>query len=329
MTNVLVLGGTGFLGAHLVRFLALFGHDVTLSTRGTTNPDLFEDVPKLNGDRDGDMSRLAGTSWDVIYDLSGQHPRHVRDVAALVNDDAHYVFISTGNVYSDMSVEGPLTEDSPVFDVAEGDVDPNSMDAYGQFKALSESEVRRRFARHHIVRPGVIVGLGDPSDRLTYWVMRFADSGRHIVPEAIDASLQFIDVRDLAEWLVHLGMAAESGTFNAVAPPTTLSSFLSEVERVAGSSVDRIGISESFLEDHQIRPWLDIPMWLPPSDTSRHAFFNVEARLARHHGLKTRSAEENIRGILDCSDGVRLRDHPRHGLSAAKEVDLVGVLGAP
>lgn len=173
----------------------------------------------------------------------------------------------------DMScLAGTWSEDSPVFDVAEGDVDLNSMDAYGQFKALAESEARRRFARHHIVRPGVIVGSGDPSDRLTYWVTRFADSGRQIVPEAIDASLQFIDVRDLADWLVHLGVAAESGTFNAVAPSTTLSSFLDDVERVSGSSVERITVTEDFMEENQIRPWLDIPMWLPPSDTYRWTF---------------------------------------------------------
>ena len=328
MTKVLVLGGNGFLGSHLVWALIVTGHDVALSNRGKTDSSASDALPVLAGDRDGDMSCLVGTKWDVIYDLSGQHPGHVRAVAARVNRDAHYVFVSTGNAYSDMSVDGPWTEDSPVFDTPEEKVDPGSVDAYGQFKALSELEVRRRFAHHHIVRPGVIVGPGDPSDRLTYWVTRFAESGPHVVPEHIGAPLQFVDVRDLAAWLAHLGSVSESSIFNAVAPPTTLASFLDEVGRVSGSSVDRIAMSESFIAEHQVRPWLDIPMWLPPSDISRRAFFNIDHRHAVAHGLSTKETAEVIRGILDWADRKRLRDEPRYGLSVARETDLMMALGA-
>lgn len=326
MQRTLVIGGTHFLGIHVVEQLLKAGHDVTLSNRGETNPDAFPQLPTLIGDRDTDMSCLEGTTWDVIYDLSGYEPKHVENVANYVNNDTTYVFVSTVNVYSDASGLNPLTKESPVFSASLDEIDRESMDAYGQLKALAEQEVRLRFPQHQVVRPGVICGPGDPSDRLTYWVTRFAESGPHIVPEAEDVPLQFIDVRDLASWLISLGSVSNSGTYNAVAPRTTLSEFLSQVERISDSSVERISLSESAMLEYDVTPWVQIPMWLPPSDISKQAFFNVEAGDAPSLGLITRNSADTIQGILEWADVERLKTEPRYGMSSEQEINLIAAI---
>jgi 2'-hydroxyisoflavone reductase len=326
MRKALVLGGTQFLGIHVVERLVDAGFDVTLSNRGKTNPEAFPHLQTLTGDRDANMSCLAGMTWDVIYDLSGHEPKHVEEVASHVNSDARYIFVSTVNVYADTSGKDPITEESSIFSTPFHEIDPESMDAYGQLKALAEAQVRTRFSQHHVVRPGVICGPGDPSDRLTYWTTRFSESGPHIVPEAVNASLQFIDVRDLAGWLVSLGCEPRSGTYNAVAPRTTLSEYLSEVERISGSSVERVALSVSAMEEYDIMPWVQIPLWLPPSVTSKQAFFNIGAGNATSRGFTTRTPAKTIQGILEWADADRLKTEPRYGLSADKEAQLIAAL---
>ncbi|SMY03026.1 NAD-dependent epimerase/dehydratase family protein [Brevibacterium antiquum] len=326
MQRALVLGGTQFLGVHVVERLLDAGYDVTLSNRGETNPEAFPHLQTLLADRDSNMACLEGSAWDVIYDLSGHEPEHIAKVANHVNNDARYIFVSTINVYADTSGTDPITENSIVFTTPFDEVDPESMDAYGQLKALAEAEVRAHFPQHHVVRPGVICGPGDPSDRLTYWATRFAESGPHIVPEAQEVSLQFIDVRDLAGWLVSLGSEPHSGTYNAVAPRTTLSAFLSEIERISGSSVERVALSESAMKKHEVMPWVQIPMWLPTSDTGKQAFFNIDASDATRRGLMTRRSPDTIQAILEWADGERLKTEPRYGLSSDQETDLIAVL---
>lgn len=326
MRKALVLGGTQFLGVHVVERLLDAGYDVTLSNRGVTDPGAFPYLETLVGDRGSDMACLAGTSWDLVYDLSGHEPKHVEMVAHRVNVDARYVFVSTINVYANTSGPDPITEESSAFTTPVDEVDPESMGAYGQLKALVEAAIRAHFPQHHVVRPGVICGPGDPSDRVTYWATRFAQSGPHIVPEPQSASLQFIDVRDLAEWLVALGSDPVSGTYNAVAPRTTLSEFLTEIERVSGSSVERIPLSESAMKNHGVTPWVQIPMWLPPSDTTKRAFFDIDAGAARARGLVTRTPADTIRALLEWADAERLNAAPRYGLSSDREDSLIAAL---
>lgn len=321
MGRVLVLGGTEFLGVHLVERLLDAGHDVTLFNRGETNPGAFPGVPKLLGDRDGDLSRLGGTTWDSVYDLSGYEPAHVERVACHINTDAQYIFLSTVNVYSDMS-EGPLSENSPIMQTPLGQVDPESGSAYGELKALAETAVRGLFDKHVVVRPTVICGPLDPSDRVTYWVTRWAESGHHLRPEPAQVPVQFIDARDLADWLVHLQGRDGVGTFNAAAPSTTLRHFLDEISTHTNSEITEAGITEEFMREHDVAPWKDIPMWLPPSDRAMSAFFQVDATLAIDAGLRIRTTAETIDGILGWADTRRLSDEPRYGLTRDREVEL-------
>lgn len=326
MRKALVLGGTQFLGLHLVERLIDAGYEVTLCNRGQTNPGAFPQLRTILGNRDGNMSGLDGTCWDIVYDLSADGPGHIVNVAGRINRDTRYVFVSTINVYADTSGDGPVAEDDSVFTTPWERVDPEAAESYGQLKALAESEVRSNFRDHHIVRPGVISGPGDPSDRLAYWVTRFADSGPHIVPEPADTPVQFIDVRDLADWLVELGTVAGNVTCNAVGQRTTLSALLTAVERVSGSSVERVALTIAEMRKHQVAAWTDIPLWLPPSDTSKRSFFNMATTGAEAQGFRARSIEQTIRDLLSWADAKQLRSAPRYGLSAAREAELISAI---
>lgn len=317
-----MLGGTKFLGIHLVERLSKSGFDVVLCNRGETNPSAFPGLTTLIGDRDGDMSVICDGEWDTVYDLSGYTPGHVEAVADAIGDETHYVFVSTINVYSDMSGTF-LSENSPVMDTPLAGIDSEAPTAYGALKALAERVVRQRFTSHTIIRPAVISGPLDPSDRLTYWVTRWAESGPRILPTPSDVPLQFIDVRDLANWLLALHASPANTTFNAAAPQTTLREFLDEVTQVAGSQVAGLEISEAFMKEYDVVPWVDMPMWLPPSDTEMTAFFQVDPSAATKAGLTTRPVAETIRGILDWADAERLASEPRHGLSRTKEQELL------
>ena len=181
------------------------GWDVTLFNRGVAQPDLFASLDRLRGDRDGDVSALRGRAWDVVFDLSGYHPDQIdRTAAHLAAGCGHYVFVSSISAYANFRCPG-TTEEAPLAQF-DGPV-PTEVDgaSYGPLKALCEERVTDLFASRTIVRPTVIVGPHDPSDRLTYWVLRLSVAGQHIVPPDLDAAVQHIDVRDLPAWLIRLG----------------------------------------------------------------------------------------------------------------------------
>ncbi len=267
-SRALVLGGTEFLGIHLVEGLVAGDCDVTLFNRGVTQPDLFASLPRLRGDRDADVSALAGQQWDVVYDLSAFHPDQItRTAEHLVDRCSHYVFISTISAYADLREPG-TTEDAPLATL-DGPV-PDEVDAqsYGPLKALCEQRVTDLFPSRTIVRPTIVVGPHDPSDRFTYWVLRLSDARPHVVPPVLDSPVQYIDARDLADWLVLLGTTRRQGTFNAAAAPMPFSAFLTSIAAGTGTPLRPVQLTEEQMSAEEVRPWLDLPMWLPPADES-------------------------------------------------------------
>ena len=213
--RILVLGGTQFLGRHTVDAALARGHDVTMFNRGQTRPELFPDVEKLRGDRDGDLDALRGREFDAVVDTSGYVPRIVRETIDALGDVGHYTFVSSISVYADAST--PPTESSPVAELTEPTEEWR--EAYGELKADCEDVVRERFPNAFIPRPGLIVGPWDPTGRFTYWPQRFADGGRVLAPAPPDADAQVIDARDLADWIVRAAESGLAGTYNAVDRP--------------------------------------------------------------------------------------------------------------
>src|SRR5207248_3201338 len=228
--RLLVLGGSGFLGRHLVEATLARGHEPTLFNRGRTNTALFAEVEKLRGDRDGDLAALRGREWDAVVDVHGRIPRHVATAAEALATIEHYTFVSSISAYADFSRAG-IDETAPLreYDPSMGDVD---MEFYGARKAECERIVAEAFpAGSLILRPGLIVGPHDPTDRFTYWPRRIEAGGHVLAPGDPSDPVQFVDVRDLGDWIVHATEEELSGTYNATGEVTTFQTLLDECIR--------------------------------------------------------------------------------------------------
>ena len=277
--RVLILGGTGFIGPHMVQYALERGHSVTIFNRGRTNPHLFPEVEKLVGDRDGQLGALEGRNWDVVLDNSGYVPRHVRDSAQLLADATdHYLFTSTAGVYAswyDASggmksapgapdwPEGGTTEDHPTVVLPE----PESEDVgrfYGHLKVLCEDAVREAYGddRCVITRPGLIVGPGDTTDRFTYYPVRIDRGGEILAFGAPDDPCQYIDARDLAGWSVRLCEDRVSGTYNAVAPlgGLRMAELLYGIRAITSTPMRFTWVPGSFLAEQGV-PEFSLPPW--------------------------------------------------------------------
>lgn len=320
--RILVLGGTEFLGVHLVEALLTTGWDVTLFNRGVTQPDLFDSLERLRGDRDGDVSALEGRTWDVVFDLSAFHPDQVdRTADHLVGRCGHYVFVSSVSAYADFRHSG-TKEEAPLGQL-DGPV-PAEVDraSYGPLKALCEARVTDLFASRTIVRPTVVVGPHDPSDRLTYWVLRLSEAGQHVVPPDLDSAVQYIDARDLAAWMVRLGASRDNEVYNAAADHTPFARLARVIADVAGVEVQSVQLTEKQMAAEEVRPWLDLPLWLPPADLDMRGFFQVDASRAVSAGLRTRPLADTVRDTLEWAR-ARDADELRIGLSNERDAELV------
>ncbi|MFC4072498.1 NAD-dependent epimerase/dehydratase family protein [Actinoplanes subglobosus] len=281
--RLLVLGGTRFAGRAVVEAALAAGHEVTLFNRGLTGPDLFPQVETVAGDRTADLSALDGRRFDVVIDPAGYHPDVVaRSVAALAGRAGRYVFISSVSVYADQSV--PPVEGAATL----GD------DSYGGRKAACEQVVLDGFGDAALIaRPGLIVGPHDPTERFPHWPRRLARGGRVLAPGDPDDPVQFIDVRDLARWLV--GTTA-SGVFNAVNEPASMVSLLDTCRQVAGTPAELVWVPSSRLLAAGIDPWMGVPMWI--ADPEWAAANLVDGRLARAAGLTHRPVTETVADTL-------------------------------
>lgn len=261
--RVLILGGTGFIGPHMVQTALDRGHQVTIFNRGKSNTHLFPEVEKLKGDRDGDLESLKGREWDAVIDNTGYVPRHVRDSADLLKGQVgRYLFTSTGSVYA--LNQGRIDEDSKLLDVP----DPESEDVskyYGELKVLCEQAVQERFGdAATIVRPHIVAGPGDKSDRYTYWPVRIDRGGEMICPGDPANPVQYIDVRDLSEFCLHLVEQDTPGVYNGAGPSyseLSMQEFIYAVRGVTSSDVHFNWINEAFLAENGIELF-GFPLWI-------------------------------------------------------------------
>ena len=323
--KILIIGGTRFLGRHLVNSARARGHDVTLFNRGKTNPELFGQVDKIIGDREKDLDQLTGQNWDVVIDTCGYFPRIVKMSAKALKDKVEsYVFISSISVYESLQKIG-VNESDPVGKIEDETIEEITEGSYGPLKALCEKAVQDIFGiRSLIIRPGLIVGPHDPTDRFTYWPVRVARGGDILAPDKPEALTQIIDVRDLSDFIVELIQQNVSGVFNATGPghELTFGTLLDTCKLVSASDAKFHWASVDFLNLNNVAPWSDMPAWLP--DVGEDAgFARVDISKAIKAGLEFRSLEDTIRDTLQWVAGLPEDYEWRAGLKSEREKELL------
>lgn len=343
--KILVLGGTGFLGPHFVAAARANGHQLTLFNRGKTAPDKFSgteyaDIEQLKGDRKTDLAVLGERRWDAVLDTSAYLPGDVTRAAEALKDRVdHYLIISTISVYAKMDKPG-ADEDAPLAQLADPNVQEVTGETYGGLKALSEQAAEKVMpGRVTVIRPGLIVGPGDPTDRFTYWPARFDRGGEVLAPAPPESPTQFIDVRDLAEFILLCLERKTLGTFNADAQAGSISfgAFLGACQAAAkaantvncvrapcpqppGHDSTITWVPATFLEEQKIGAWMDLPCWIP-AEGDYAGFGRASAARAKAAGLSYRSLDTTVADTLrwwrDLPEERRAK--PRAGLSRERE----------
>lgn len=308
--NLLIIGGTLFLGRAIAAQAIDAGHSITLCNRGHTNPNLFAGVAgveHLHADRDDDAQLravLGGRKFDAVVDTSAYFPRQVRSVVdALDGQVAHYTFVSSSSVYDDHSERGADETAGTIMLDAETDESTATPDAYGGFKAQCEEALAEMLAgRVHNVRAGLIVGPHDNTGRFSYWVERLQSGSQVLAPRPKEQPMQIIDVRDLADWILFAAAETITGTYNASGVPgeMTMGSMLAEIAAALGVTPDLRWVDEDFLIDEGVAPWNDLPLWLPPLSRPTHAgFMQRDVSAAIEHGLQLRPFAETVRATAE------------------------------
>ena len=314
--RLLLLGGPKFLGRAVIDAALEAGHELTLFNRGTTGTDLYPELERITGDRDGGLDGLRGGAWDAVVDTSGYLPRLVGASADMLRESVgHYVFVASISV--DASFAEIVDERAPLAELSE----PGSEDIgrdYGALKALCEQEVERAFpGRATHVRAGLIVGPHDPTGRFTYWPHRIARGGDFLVPGPAWRPVQLVDVRDLARWMVVAAEQRAVGPFN-VTGPATMGSVVDAARRVAGSSARAVEVDDAFLADHGVGEWMELPLWIDPRNEEWRHFMEVDASRATAAGLAFRPLDATVAATLEAAalvEGV--------GLTAERERELL------
>jgi 2'-hydroxyisoflavone reductase len=306
--RILILGGTGFTGPFQVRYAMDRGHKVTVFNRGKTRPgELPEGVEQLIGDRNGQLDALKDKKWDVVIDNPTSVPVWVRDVAQVLKGNVdRYVFISTISVYADNSK--PNDESGALAKYEGADAMKETRDTliasqfklYGPLKALSEKEAEKWFPNKTlIIRPGLIVGPGDQTDRFTYWPVRIDRGGEVLAPGNPKDPVQFIDARDLAEWTIRMVEQGATGTYNATGPATELGvgDMLEQIKTAVKSDAKFTWADADFLEAQNVSPWSDMPVWVPPRG-EEGGLSRTSIKRALDKGLTFRPLPETARDTL-------------------------------
>jgi 2'-hydroxyisoflavone reductase len=325
--KILIIGGTKFLGRHLVNAALAQGHEITLFNRGKTNPHLFPAVEKLNGDRDGVLDALKGRHWDAAIDTSGYVSAQVRATTELLADSVgHYTFISSISVYRDFRETG-LDENAPtaILPHKSGNGEANG-EHYGANKALCERTAERAMpGRVLIIRPGIIAGPHDPSDRFTHWARRTALGGEILCPGSAETPVQIIDARDLARWIIHMVENRQVGCFNATGPASALTfqQMLEQCRIASGSNASFVWVDEKFLLDRKVDFSSALPFWIPKKEKNFTGFFTVDCKRALKAGLTFRPLTETARDVLAAAhESTNGTDHSA-GLKANAEAKLL------
>ena len=330
--RILILGGTGFTGPYQVRYALSRGHKVTTFNRGKSHPgELPNEVEQLIGDRNGQLDALNGRQWDVVIDNPTTLPVWVRDAAQILKGNVdRYVFTSTISVYPD-SKTGP-DENAPLqsYDAADPyketleSMKANGFKLYGPLKALSEREAEKWFpGKTLIIRPGLIVGPRDESDRFTYWPVRIDHGGEMLVPGNPEDPVQFIDARDLAEWTIRMVENRETGIYNATGPakPFGIGPMLDGIKNALKSDANFTWVSEEFLTEQKVQPWSDMPVWAGKDDAVART--NIDRALS--NGLTFRPLEVTARDTLAWFKSLPQdrQSHPKAGLSSQREAEVL------
>jgi len=320
--KLLVIGGTKFLGPHIVADALERRHDVVLFNRGLFALEPPGGVEFVQGNRDGEIGRLAGRTFDVVIDTCGFVPRVVREsVAQLAGATGRYIFVSTISVYAE-PVGGSFGEEEPTIVLADPTTEEVTNEAYGGLKALCEREVQAGMpGRAMVVRPGLIVGPRDPSDRFTYWPTRFALGGDVLVPGSPSRFVPFIDVRDLARWMVTAAERGLTGTFNAGGTygVLTMGDVIGACRDAAGAGKP-VWVSEDFALSHGIAPWTELPLWVPEGEDSLN---RISSARAVANGLEYRPLAQTVHATLEWSKERGLSRPLRAGLTRARETELL------
>lgn len=290
-TNLLILGGTVFLGRHMVAAALAAGCTVTLLNRGSREVAFAQPVEQLCGDRDGDLSALQGRHFDAVVDCSGYTPAQVQRAAdALRGRVDHYVFVSTISVYARFVPGHTYDETAPV---------TTAVDGYGGAKARAEEVITAALpGRVAVVRPGLIVGPYDPTGRFTYWPLRLARGGRVLAPGRPERPVQFIDVRDLAAWCVYLALQYMPGVFNAVGRSGSMVEVVQACQQASGSAAEVVWCDDAILLDAKVAPWTGLPLWLPEADPDFGGMLLGSGQRAVETGLRVRPWVETARDTL-------------------------------
>ncbi len=330
--KVLFLGGTGFLGPHTVQYAVARGHEMTLFNRGKSDPELFPNLETIHGDRYTDVSGLKGRKWDAVIDTFAYVPKVVTDVLDVLKDNIRqYVLISTISVYKQISKPG-MDETAPLATVApevaetiktHRDVGEN----YGAMKALCEQAAEKSMpGRVCTIRPGLIVGPRDPSDRFTYWPVRVRRGGEVLAPGSGNDYVQFIDARDLGRFIVHCIEQNTMGTFNADRPgkSITMRELLEACVSVSKSDAKITWVPADFLAEHKVEPWSDMPVWVSP-DGEDAGMGQVSTARAMKAGIAIRPVGETIADTLAWFDTQpeERRAKLRAGITAEREKEVL------
>ena len=335
--RILIIGGTIFLGRHLVIAALARGHDVALFNRGHHDTGLDPAVERLRGDRHGDVTALRGRQWDAVIDTCGYVPGAVTRVMDALDRDrvAHYTFVSSISVYSNFAATG-IDERAPVAVISSEQVEtaetmwtgerPTARaygEMYGALKAHCETEAERAMPGRVLnVRPGLIVGAYDYSDRFTYWVRRVAAGGKVLAPGRPERRVRVIDAADLAEWVLRMAESRNAGVFNATGAEDGLSMgrMLDICRSVGQSGAHLVWVDEQFLLDRNVTPWAELPLWLPAAS---NGIFEVRNDAAIAAGLTFRPLPSTVSSIL-AWDKSRASDEPLSaGLSHDRERELL------
>ena len=318
--KILILGGTIFVGRALVDEAKKRGHELTLFHRGKHNAGLFPEVETIQGDRTLDLSPLANRKWDAVIDTCGYLPGVVRKSAEFLKDSVeHYSFISSISVYANFVAAG-IAEDYSLGVLEDPTVTEVTGETYGPLKVLCEAEAEGAMpGKTLVIRPGLIVGPNDPTDRFTYWIERVAEGGEVLAPDAPELPVQFIDARDLAIWNLDLIEAGTTGIYNATGPERTLTmgELLETCRTVTQSDASFTWLSKAFLLKSEVAPWSELPLWVPAGEGA--GFSRIDCSKGIAAGLTFRPLSETIRDTFAWVSSLPKGRELKAGLKREKE----------
>ncbi len=315
--KLLILGGTVFLGRHVVDAALAAGYEVTLFNRGSRAVHFTQPVEQLKGDRNGDLSALEGRRFDAVVDCSGYTAEQLQRSAEALRDQVqHYVFVSTISVYARFAPGQSFDETAAL---------TTATDGYGGGKARAEEIIAAAMpGRVSILRPGLIVGPHDPTGRFTYWPVRLDRGGKVLAPGRPDRPVQFIDARDLAQWCVQLALQRRPGTVHGIGPSGSMASLLQACQQASGNTAaELVWCDDAKLVDAKVAPWTGLPLWIPEADPEFGGMLLASSQAAVDAGLHTRPWLETARDTLAWARAAGSAAHSTTALTAEAEANIL------